>query len=73
MDNEFRYLPSVDRLISEDRIRRLEENYPRVLLVELIRRHLQQERLSIAAGNPCPSVDDLIESIYAQVSYLENR
>ena len=72
MDNKFRCLPSVDRLISEDRIRPLEDNYPRALLVELIRQHLQQERVSIAAGNPCPSIDDLIQSICAQVSSLEN-
>ncbi len=71
MDSEFRQLPSVDRLISEKRIRWLQENYLHTLLVELIRRHLQQIRLSIAAGNPCPSIDEIVESISAQVRGLE--
>ncbi len=71
MDSEFRRLPSVDRLISEERIRLLQENHPHTLLVELIRRYLQQVRRSIAAGNPCPSIDEIVESISAQVRALE--
>jgi len=72
MDSEFRHLPSVDRLISEERIRRLKENYPPALLVELARQHLQHVRLSLAAGNPCPSISEIVDSICAQVHALEN-
>jgi len=72
MDREFRHLPSVDRLISEERIRRLQELYPRASLVELIRQRLEHARLAITAGNPCPSVDEIVDSICAQVYALEN-
>ena len=72
MDSEFRGLPSVDKLISEERIGRLQEHYSHALLVEFIRRHLQHVRLSIAAGNPCPSVDEIVESICTQVHSLIN-
>ncbi len=72
MDSEFRRLPSVDRVISEERIKRLQEIYPHALLIELTRRHLEHNRLSIAAGNPCPSIDEIVESICAQVGALEN-
>jgi len=72
MNSEFRHLPSVDKLISEERIRRLQENYPRTLIVDLTRRHLEHARLSIAAGNSCPSIDEIVESIYTQVRALEN-
>jgi len=72
MDSEFRHLPSVDRLISEERIRQLQGLYSRASLVELIRQHLESARLAIAAGNPCPSVDEIVESICAQVYALEN-
>ena len=71
MDKEFRRLPSVDRLISEGRIRRLEETYSHALLVELIRQRLQHLRLSIAAGNPCPTVGEIVESICAEVNALK--
>jgi len=72
MKNEFRHLPSVDRLISEERIKRLEGTYPHELLVNLVRQHLERERLAIAAGNPCPSIDEIVESIFAQLRELEN-
>jgi L-seryl-tRNA(Ser) seleniumtransferase len=72
MESEFRRLPSVDKLISEEAIRQLEENYPHTLLVDLARRHLESVRLSITAGNPCPSINEIVESICAQVYALGN-
>ena len=38
-NSEFRHLPSVDRLISEERVKQLEQTYPRELLVNLARQH----------------------------------
>ena len=54
MDKEFRHLPGVDRLTSDERLRQLEEELSHEFFVELIRDHLEQERLAIAAGKPCP-------------------
>jgi len=71
MNSEFRRLPSVDRVISEERIKLLEETYPHELLVSLVRQILERERLSIAAGNPCPSIDEIVDSIYAQINRME--
>ena len=70
MSSEFRRLPSVDRLISEERIKRLEETYPHELVVDLVRQYLERIRLSIAAGNPCPSIDEIVEAICSQLSAL---
>ena len=72
MNSEFRRLPSVDRVISEQRIKQLEETYPHELLVNLARQHLEGERLAITAGNPCHSIDEIVESICAQLRQLEN-
>ena len=72
MNSEFRHLPSVDSLLSEERIKQLEETYPHQLLVDLVRQRLERERLAIAAGNPCPSIDEIVESISAQLRELEN-
>ncbi len=68
----FRYLPSVDRVLSDERIRQLEKTYPHVLLVNLVRQRLERDRLSIAVGNPCPPIDEIVEYICAQVHALEN-
>ncbi len=72
MDSEFRHLPSVDRVLSDERLKQLEETYPHILLVNLVRQHLEHDRLSIATGNPCPSIDEIVESVSAQVYALEN-
>lgn len=66
MDKEFRHLPSVDKLTSDERLRQLKEELCHESLVELIRDHLEQERLAIAAGKPCPSFDDIVEAVIAQ-------
>ena len=72
MNSEFRRLPSVDSLLSEERIKQLEGTYPHELLVNLVRQRLERERLSIAAGNLCPSIDEMVESICTQLRELEN-
>ena len=72
MNSEFRNLPSVDKVISDERIKPLEGSYPHELLVKLIRQHLEGERFSIAAGNPCPSVDEIVVAISAKVCGLEH-
>jgi len=70
MENKFRHLPSVDRLISEDHIKQLQETYSRDLVVDLIRQHLEQERISIASGNKPLSISELVESVCTSVHTL---
>ncbi|MBI2329039.1 MAG: L-seryl-tRNA(Sec) selenium transferase [Chloroflexi bacterium] len=72
MNSQFRHLPSVDRVISEQRIKQLEGIYPHQLLVNLIRQRLEHERRAIAAGNPCPAIDEIVASILAQLRELGN-
>ncbi|MBI2848368.1 MAG: L-seryl-tRNA(Sec) selenium transferase, partial [Chloroflexi bacterium] len=70
MASEFRHLPSVDRLLSEERLKELERIYPRGLLVDMARRQLERERQAIAAGRYACSFDELVESIRRELSRL---
>jgi L-seryl-tRNA(Ser) seleniumtransferase len=70
MDKSFRSLPSVDKLLSEERLRVLQESYPRELILALVRRHLERERLAIASGTPCPSTREIVDSICGAVGTL---
>ncbi|MDY6892546.1 MAG: L-seryl-tRNA(Sec) selenium transferase [Chloroflexota bacterium] len=70
MESEFRNLPSVDKLLSDNRIKQLREIYPHDLIVDLIRQHLEQVRRSITLGNPCPSLDEIIDTIDVQLQAL---
>jgi L-seryl-tRNA(Ser) seleniumtransferase len=70
MSNEFRNMPSVDRLISDERVRQLDASYSHDLLVELVRRRLQTIRQSIADGASCPPFDEIAEEIRSEVDSL---
>ncbi len=72
MDSKFRHLPSVDKVLSDERLKQLDEIYPHILLVNLVRQRLEHDRLSITTGNPCPSIDEIVESVSAQVYTLES-
>ncbi|MBM3149158.1 MAG: L-seryl-tRNA(Sec) selenium transferase [Chloroflexi bacterium] len=70
MKSEFRQLPSVDKLLGEQSIKRLTALYPHDLVVDVIRQRLEQERLSIARGNRCASAAEIAESVGDMVEGL---
>ncbi len=72
MESRFRDLPSVDRLLSEAEIVRLEGLYPHELLVGLIRGYLQEARGKIAAGSVSPPIAEMVGDITGRVNALVN-
>jgi L-seryl-tRNA(Ser) seleniumtransferase len=70
METEFRQLPGVDKVLSHERLNRLAGKYPHELLVSVIRQRLERERLSIAAGKPCASLDEIVTSVLAGLEAL---
>jgi L-seryl-tRNA(Ser) seleniumtransferase len=72
MENEFRRLPGVDTVISDERIARLSARYPHDLLVNLVREQLEKARELISSGKPSPSLDDIVQSVLTQLDRLEN-
>ena len=70
MTSEFRRLPSVDRLLTEERIKELAKEYPHDRLVGVIRQCLEGERLAITAGKPSASLDRIVEFIQFELGRL---
>jgi L-seryl-tRNA(Ser) seleniumtransferase len=70
--NEFRRLPGVDTVVSDERIARLAARYPHDLLVNLVREQLEKARELISSGKPSPSLDDIVQSVLTQLDRLEN-
>ncbi len=73
MENEFRNLPSVDKLLSDVKIKQLEDLYPHDLIVDLVRKRLEQERHSIAQGNHCLPIDEIVDSVHARMQALHTH
>ena len=70
VETELRRLPSVDRVISDEKVRELRETFPHDFIVDLVRQHLEQCRLSITLGKPCPAIDQIIESVISRAQAL---
>ena len=70
MEKELRRLPSVDKLISEERIKQLVKVYPHGLVVDLIRQQLDQERAFIMRGNQCLPIEEIAESVCSRAQVL---
>ena len=71
METELRRLPSVDKVISDERIKQLRVHYPHDLIVSLVRRRLEEARLAITKGSPSPSLDEIVDSIHSELQALE--
>jgi len=72
MSSEFRRLPSVDRLLADRRIKRLSQTCSHTLLVDLVRKQLEDARRAIKAGGPCPAIDEIVAAVSAQLNFLES-
>lgn len=69
--SELRHIPSVEKVLSDERIRHFEQTYPHDLIVDLIRKQLEQERSAIAAGGLSPSLDKIVKSVSERIASLE--
>ena len=61
-DNPYRALPSVDRLLADERLRPLAAGQ-RPVVTEIVRQALETARVAVAEGRPPPSEDQLVESV----------
>ena len=61
-ENPFRALPSVDRLLADERLRPLGAG-ERPVVTEIVRRALETARVAVAEGRPPPTDDQLVESV----------
>jgi len=70
MESKFRGLPGVDRLISDERIKELGEVYSHDTIVDVVRQHLDEVRLSLSRGDPCPSFAEMADVVVARIKSL---
>ncbi|MBN1366387.1 MAG: L-seryl-tRNA(Sec) selenium transferase [Dehalococcoidales bacterium] len=70
MDNEFRKLPSVDKVLSDKRVKLFQERYPHDSVLSVLRRLFEDTKVNISKGNPAPSFNELVESAVNQLNTL---
>jgi L-seryl-tRNA(Ser) seleniumtransferase len=65
-----RSLPSVDKILSDERIVRCEEAYSRPTVLQVAREYLDEARVRLKEGEIAPSFDEIVTSICSRVSSL---
>ena len=63
LSEALRSLPSVDRLMSDERVLRLAESGSRDAVVDLVRSEVARSREAVKSGEPPPSLEDLAAAI----------
>ena len=61
--NPYRALPSVDRLLAEERMRALAAEYAGDTVVALVREELSAARRAVGRGEPAPALEMLVEAV----------
>ena len=70
MTSAYRQLPSVERIISDERLAPLVEAHSRQAIIDIARNELAQARSEIARGGIAPVLDEIISSIEAEAGAL---
>ena len=70
MTSPYRQLPSVDRLLTDERLRRFSDAYAPQIVVELAREQLEEARDAIAAGRAAPSYDEIVSRLVDRLASL---
>ncbi len=63
MTTQFRSLPSVDRVLSDQRIQKLMDDYSRQAVLDLVRAQLEEARRAISRGTVAPGLDEVVEAV----------
>ena len=66
--NDFKNIPSIDRVLNEPSIKTLLTSYARDSVVKLVQQHLQSIRHDINAGKQAPSFKKIIQDIQIFIS-----
>ena len=66
MTSPFQALPSVERVLSDERVQRLLDAYSRQVVTAIVRAHLDSARKTIANGGRPPEFDALVAAVESQ-------
>ena len=63
MTTQLRNLPSVDRVLLDERVQRLVDEYSHQAVLDLIRAQLEDARVAIVNGKQAPKIDEVVSAV----------
>ena len=73
MTSAYRQLPSVERLLSDERLAPLIDAHSRNAVLDIIRQELAKSRAAIAAGDAAPEGDEIVAAIEVRAGSLSRE
>ncbi len=70
MATQFRSLPSVDSILSDQRVQRLVEEYSHQAVLDLVRSRLENVRKTISQGLDAPDFDEVVRAVEESATVL---
>jgi L-seryl-tRNA(Ser) seleniumtransferase len=70
MENEYRKLPSIEKVLSDNIFKSYHELYPHDLLVDITRQRIEKAKSIIQKGGQAPSFDEIIKVILTEVGQM---
>jgi len=70
MNTEYRKLPGVEQVISHADLTGFQRAFIHTVLVDIVREALERARQSIAIGNPCPELEEIVQSVSERLRIL---
>ncbi len=68
MTSPYRSLPSVDRVLSDERVRAVAAGFSIDAVTDLAREQLDEVRRAIAAGGACPPFDEIVAAVVSRAA-----
>lgn len=68
--NEFRKLPSVEKVLSSEMMKHYQDIYSHDLIVSVVRQRIEAAKTTIKFGKPAPSVEEIMADVSMQLSVL---
>ncbi len=70
MTGSLRLIPSVEKVLSHERVKALEAGYPHGLIVDIVREELERERRAIAEGGTATGLGEIAEAVCRRIAAL---
>lgn len=71
VEERFRDLPGVDKVLTDERIERLSGRFSHDLVVNVVRQSLGEARKAIASGKAAAAFDEIVKSVVSKIENLE--
>ncbi|MFO8011247.1 MAG: L-seryl-tRNA(Sec) selenium transferase [Dehalococcoidia bacterium] len=66
-DDKYRKLPSVDKVLSNKRLKEIRQEFSHETVVDITRRYIEELRGKLGDGMECPSLEEVVDEVESEI------